>query len=79
MTTVRLHHFLDDNGISSSVYGLVQRIEAAAKDIRVTLSTWASRSEDRRHLGLMSDHLLNDIGLSRAAVSVEVNKYFWQR
>ncbi|MCZ6882069.1 MAG: DUF1127 domain-containing protein [Gammaproteobacteria bacterium] len=79
MTTVRLHHFVDDNDISSSVYGLVQRIEAAVKDVRETLSTWASRSEDRRQLGLMSDHLLNDIGLSRAAVAVEVNKYFWQR
>lgn len=79
MTTVRLHHFIDDNDISSSVYGLVQRIEAAAKKVRETLSTWASRSEDRRQLGLMSDHLLNDIGLNRAAVAVEVNKYFWQR
>jgi uncharacterized protein YjiS (DUF1127 family) len=79
MTTVRLHHFIEDNDISSSVYGLVQRIEAAAKKVRVTLSTWASRLDDRRQLGLMSDHLLDDIGLSRAEVAVEVNKYFWQR
>ncbi len=79
MTTVRLHHFIDDNDISSSVYGLVHRIEAAGKKVRVTLSTWASRAEDRRQLGFMSDHLLEDIGLSRAEVAVEVNKYFWQR
>ncbi len=79
MTTVKLHHFIDGNDISSSVYGLVHRIEAAAKKVRVTLSTWASRLEDRRQLGLMSDHLLYDIGLSRAEVAVEVNKYFWQR
>ncbi len=27
----------------------------------------------------LSDHLLEDIGLTRAEVAVEINKYFWQR
>ena len=58
---------------------MVQRIEAAAKKVNATLSTWASRIEDRRQLSLMNDRLLADIGLTRAQVSAEVDKYFWQR
>lgn len=79
MTTVRLHQFVEDNDISSALYSMVQRIEAAAKKANATLSTWASRIEDRRQLSLMNDRLLADIGLTRIQVSVEVDKYFWQR
>jgi len=94
MTTVRLHQFVEDNDISSAVYCMVQRIEVAAKKVTMTLSTWGSRIEDRRQLSLMNDRLLTDIGrqlslmndrlltdigLTRAQVSVEVDKYFWQR
>ncbi len=79
MTTVRLNHFVAANDISAAVYGMVQRIEAAAKEVRGTLSTWASRVEERRQLEMLSDHLLVDIGVTRAEVSVEINKYFWQR
>ncbi len=79
MTTVRLHRFVEANDISAAVYGMVQRIEAAAKEVRGTLSTWASRVEERRQLGLLNDHLLKDIGVTRAEVSVEIGKYFWQR
>ena len=79
MTTVRLHQFVEDNDISSALYSMVQRIEAAAKKVIATFSTWGSRIEDRRALSLMSNRLLTDIGLTRAQVSVEVDKYFWQR
>jgi uncharacterized protein YjiS (DUF1127 family) len=79
MTTVRLHQFVEDNDISSALYSMVQRVEAAAKKVGATLSTWASRIEDRRQLSLMNDRLLADIGLNRAQVLVEVDKYFWQR
>lgn len=79
MTTVRLHQFVEYTDISSAMYGMVQRIEAAAKKVNATLATWGSRIEDRRHLSLMNDRLLADIGLTRTQVSVEVDKYFWQR
>ena len=79
MTTVRLHQFVEDNDISSAVYGMVMRIEATAKKVIATLSIWAARIDDRRQLALMSDRLLADIGLTRAQVSAEVDKYFWQR
>jgi uncharacterized protein YjiS (DUF1127 family) len=79
MTTVRLHQFVEDIDISSSLYSMVQRVEAATKKIGGNLSVWASRMEDRRQLAVMSDRMLADIGLSRVEVSVEVDKYFWQR
>jgi uncharacterized protein YjiS (DUF1127 family) len=61
------------------LYSMVQRVEAATKKIGENLSVWASRIEDRRQLAVMSDRMLADIGLSRVEVSVEVDKYFWQR
>ena len=79
MTTVRLHQFVEDIDISSGLYGMVQRVEAATKTIGATLSVWSSRMEDRRQLAVLSDRMLTDIGLSRAEVSAEVDKYFWQR
>jgi uncharacterized protein YjiS (DUF1127 family) len=41
--------------------------------------TWVRRSNDRRMLARMSDHMLNDIGLTPFDVKVEANKYFWQQ
>jgi uncharacterized protein YjiS (DUF1127 family) len=79
MATVRLHQFVEDIEVSTAFYSFMQRIEAAAKTTIATLSTWSSRIEDRRQLAFMSDRLLADIGISRAEVSAEVDKYFWQR
>ena len=78
MTTVRIYQFVEDLDISAGMYGMVQRIETTAKKMHATLSAWSSRVEDRRQLALMSDHLLQDIGLSHAEVSAEIDKWFWQ-
>jgi len=78
MTTVRLHQFVEDIDISSGLYAMVQRVEAVTKNIGETLSVWASRIEGRRQLAAMSDRMLTDIGLNRAEVAAEVDKYFWQ-
>lgn len=40
--------------------------------------TWHRRARDRRALGQLDQHLLHDIGLSRADVDHEVSKPFWQ-
>jgi uncharacterized protein YjiS (DUF1127 family) len=79
MTTLRLNHFIDDIDISSRLYNMVQRIDAATDKARLTFSSWISRMEDRRQLASLSDRMLEDIGLSRVQVSAEVDKYFWQR
>ena len=39
---------------------------------------WFERVRQRRQLGELSDHMLKDIGLTRADVEAEVTKPFWQ-
>jgi len=79
MTTLRLHNFVNDIDISSAVYGIVQRVEAASVKVADTLAIWGSRSHERQQLSELSDRMLDDIGLTRAQVAVEVGKYFWQQ
>jgi uncharacterized protein YjiS (DUF1127 family) len=43
-----------------------------------TLFTWLDRAQQRRHLRTISDHMLRDIGLSRADVESEAGKPFWR-
>jgi uncharacterized protein YjiS (DUF1127 family) len=40
---------------------------------------WFERARERRHLSELSDHMLKDIGLSRADVEAEVVKPFWRQ
>jgi uncharacterized protein YjiS (DUF1127 family) len=42
------------------------------------LLTWHDRSRQRRHLRSLSNHMLHDIGLSRADVEGEATKPFWR-
>ena len=43
------------------------------------LLLWLQRWRERRMLGALSDHVLKDIGLTRADIDVEVRKIFWRR
>jgi len=43
-----------------------------------TLFEWRERRRQRRHLAMMDNHMLHDIGLSRADVDQEVTKPFWR-
>ena len=40
--------------------------------------TWLERYRQRRTLENLSDHMLKDMGVSRADVDREVNKQFWR-
>jgi uncharacterized protein YjiS (DUF1127 family) len=40
---------------------------------------WFERARQRRHLSELSDHMLKDIGLSRADVEAEAAKPFWRQ
>jgi uncharacterized protein YjiS (DUF1127 family) len=42
------------------------------------LSVWQKRSASRRQLARLDDHLLRDIGLTRADAEQEIMKSFWQ-
>jgi uncharacterized protein YjiS (DUF1127 family) len=39
---------------------------------------WLERARQRRQLQQLGDHMLRDIGLSRADVEAEVSKPFWR-
>ena len=39
---------------------------------------WLERARQRRQLRQLGDHMLKDIGLSRADVDAEASKPFWQ-
>ena len=41
--------------------------------------TWHERARQRRQLECLSDHMLRDIGLTRADVLAEATKRVWQR
>ncbi|OYD82548.1 DUF1127 domain-containing protein [Azospirillum brasilense] len=43
-----------------------------------TVATWNERRRQRRALEALPDHLLQDIGLSRADAVTEADKPFWQ-
>ncbi len=79
MTTMKIHHIVDDLAISEGLYSLVRRIEEASNKVSKVLKVWSARSTDRRQLAMMNERMLTDIGLNRADVAAEVNKYFWQR
>ncbi|HEX2479069.1 MAG TPA: DUF1127 domain-containing protein [Geminicoccaceae bacterium] len=50
---------------------------AVARAIDLLL-VWQQRARDRRQLESLSDHMLRDIGLSRADVFAEAAKPFWR-
>ena len=44
-----------------------------------TLHTWLARSRERHMLTELDEHMLKDIGMTRADVVVESGKPFWER
>jgi uncharacterized protein YjiS (DUF1127 family) len=42
------------------------------------LLIWRERARQRRHLQSLNDHMLRDIGLTRADVFAEASKPFWR-
>lgn len=43
-----------------------------------TLPTWQKRARGRYQLTQLDDHLLNDIGKTRADIAIETQKPFWR-
>jgi len=81
MSTLKAKHFhlIDDLDIAAITFAAIERVEGFATQAANTARTWVRRSNDRRMLVRMSDHMLGDIGLTRFDVNVEANKYFWQQ
>lgn len=49
-----------------------------AARVVITLLDWQRRAMDRTRLRQMDDHMLRDIGLSRADIEGEASKPFWK-
>ncbi len=52
-------------------------LEAATRALR-TLLIWQERDRQRRALAQLDARMLNDVGLNRAEVAMELRKPFWQ-
>lgn len=55
-----------------------RRAQRALERLCELLLTWQERARQRHHLESLSDHMLRDIGLSRADIMAETTKRFWQ-
>lgn len=55
-----------------------QGVGSALVTLFDTVATWNERRRQRRALEALPDHLLQDIGLSRADAVTEADKPFWQ-
>ena len=56
--------------LGAALWTLPERIADA-------LYEWQRRASERHHLRQLNDHMLKDIGLSRADVEGEAGKPFW--
>ena len=63
----------------TSLYGREFRrvLQRLAAHVFTTLLEWEDRARQRRRLSELDDRMLEDIGLTRADVSREVEKPFW--
>ncbi len=53
-------------------------LRAGAIRVVEILLEWQGRASQRSHLAALGDHLLKDMGLSRADVAREASKPFWR-
>jgi uncharacterized protein YjiS (DUF1127 family) len=57
---------------------LVERVSAATLRGITVLETWSERFHQRRALRELSDHLRQDLALSKADIEAEAEKPFWK-
>ncbi len=81
MSTIKAKqfHLIEDMDIAALTLAAIERVEGFAVQVMTILQTWVRRSNDRRQLAQMNEHMLNDIGLTRIHLQDEVSKYFWQK
>ncbi len=61
--------------VSGGFVRTLSRLPAVLID---TLLLWRERAAERAHLAALDDHLLRDVGLSRADVEREASIPFWR-
>jgi uncharacterized protein YjiS (DUF1127 family) len=75
--------FIDGSSASrrffpSGVVNAVRRMSSTGLVVRDTIRVWSERTRQRRQLQSLPDHMLNDIGVSRADIFRECGKPFWK-
>ncbi|GGF69399.1 hypothetical protein GCM10011332_24440 [Terasakiella brassicae] len=55
------------------------RLGTTLKTVHKTLFVWLHRHKSRKSLAYLSDHMLKDVGLTKAQVEAEIAKPFWVR
>lgn len=68
-----------DQEVAALISATPGHIRDHAANAGRAVQTWIRRSNERRALARLNDHLLTDIGLTRAEVERETRKYFWQK
>ena len=56
----------------------IAAVDSATAPVVTQLFTWVQRARDRQTLLRLDEHMLHDIGLSRADVDHEASKPFWR-
>ena len=81
MSTLRARYFhlIDDMDVAALALAAINGVESFAAKVSHVPMTWIRRSNERRALAMMNQHMLDDIGLTRHDIEKEVAKYFWQK
>lgn len=81
MSTLRARYFhlIDDMDVAALALAAINGVEKFAVKVSHVPMTWIRRSNERRALAMMNQHMLDDIGLTRHDIEKEVAKYFWQK
>ena len=58
-------------------YGRSEKTRGAADPVRAHAALWLSTARERRTLAELPDHLLADIGITRAEAETEARRPFW--
>ena len=72
-------HLIDDMDIAALALAAIERVEEFANKAKLVVMSWIHRSNERRALAMMNQHMLDDIGLTSFDVAKETGKYFWQK
>ena len=68
-------HLLHHPGLPSE---FLRRLSSLPVRIFDRLLIWQDRAAERAHLASLDDHILKDIGISRAQADFEARKPFWR-
>ena len=72
-------HLIEDMDISALTLAVIDRVEGFTNKVVKMTQMWVRRSNERRMLAQMNEHMLTDIGLTHYDVASETAKYFWQK